>query len=107
MVPSADQVPNNSAHSAMRGGKWVVLIAGSTGRNWPASFDHLVSNAAEPGRHGGLIYIIDSYPNDGSCGFMQAITNDTTRAGFFPATAKPDPDWWQALWPQPSKFSPH
>jgi hypothetical protein len=28
---SADQVPINSAHSTMRGGKWVVLIAGSTG----------------------------------------------------------------------------
>jgi len=34
---------------------------------------------------------------------MQAITNDTTRAGFFPATAMPDPDWWQALWPQPQQ----
>jgi outer membrane immunogenic protein len=28
---SADQVPINSAHSTMRGGNWVVLIAGSTG----------------------------------------------------------------------------
>ena len=50
-----------------------------------------------------MIYVIDSYPNDGSCGFMQAITNDTTRARFFPATAMPDPDWWQALWPQPQQ----
>lgn len=24
-------------------------------------------------------------------------------AGFFPATVMPDPDWWQALWPQPSQ----
>ena len=54
--------------------------------------------------HGGLIYVIDSYPNDGSCGFMQATTNDTTRAGFFPATAMPDPDWWQVLWPQPQQL---
>jgi SAM-dependent methyltransferase len=23
--------------------------------------------------------------------------------GFFPATAMPDADWWQALWPEPSK----
>jgi SAM-dependent methyltransferase len=23
--------------------------------------------------------------------------------GFFPATAMPDADWWQALWPQPEK----
>jgi len=30
-------------------------------------------------RHGGLIYVIDSYPNDGSC------------------------DWWQALWPEPQQ----
>ena len=34
---------------------------------------------------------------------MQAITNDTTRGGFFPATAMPDPDWWQALWPKPQQ----
>jgi SAM-dependent methyltransferase len=54
-------------------------------------------------RHGRLIYVIDSYPNDGSCGFMQATTNDTTRVGFFPATAMPDADWWQALWPQPQQ----
>src|ERR1022692_4877645 len=30
-MPSADQVPNNTSHSTMRGGNWVVLIAGSTG----------------------------------------------------------------------------
>ena len=23
--------------------------------------------------------------------------------GFFPATAMPDPDWWQTLWPQPTQ----
>lgn len=23
--------------------------------------------------------------------------------GFFPATVMPDPDWWQALWPQPGE----
>lgn len=23
--------------------------------------------------------------------------------GFFPATVMPDPDWWQALWPQPGQ----
>jgi SAM-dependent methyltransferase len=23
--------------------------------------------------------------------------------GFFPATAMPDPDWWQALWPRPDE----
>jgi ubiquinone/menaquinone biosynthesis C-methylase UbiE len=23
--------------------------------------------------------------------------------GFFPATAMPDDDWWQALWPEPAK----
>jgi hypothetical protein len=39
---------------------------------------------AEPGRRGALIYIIDGHANDGSCGFLQAITNDMTRAGFFP-----------------------
>jgi SAM-dependent methyltransferase len=33
---------------------------------------------------------------------MQVI-NDTTLAGFFPATAMPDSDWWQALWPQPQQ----
>jgi hypothetical protein len=30
-MPSADQVPVNSAHSTMLWPKWVVLIAGSTG----------------------------------------------------------------------------
>ena len=30
-MPSADQVPIESPHSTMRGGNWVVLIAGSTG----------------------------------------------------------------------------
>jgi hypothetical protein len=30
-MPSADQVPIKTAHSTMRGAKWVVLIAGSTG----------------------------------------------------------------------------
>ena|SRR5215475_9287520 len=31
IMPCADQVPINSPHSRMRGGKWVVLIARSTG----------------------------------------------------------------------------
>src|SRR5580704_12339301 len=30
-MPSADQVPIDNPHSTMRGGIWVVLIAGSTG----------------------------------------------------------------------------
>jgi hypothetical protein len=30
-MPSADQVPIDNPHSTMRGGNWVVLIAGSTG----------------------------------------------------------------------------
>ena len=30
-MPSADQVPIESPHSRMHGGKWVVLIARSTG----------------------------------------------------------------------------
>jgi ubiquinone/menaquinone biosynthesis C-methylase UbiE len=34
---------------------------------------------------------------------MQGITNDTTLPGFFPATAMPDSDWWQALWPHPQQ----
>ena len=34
---------------------------------------------------------------------MQVITNDTTLPGFFPATAMPDSDWWQALWPHPQQ----
>jgi len=31
IMPFADQVPNESPHSTMLGGKWVVLIARSTG----------------------------------------------------------------------------
>lgn len=31
------------------------------------------------------------------------ITNDTSRPGFFPATAMPDADWWEALWPEPQE----
>jgi ubiquinone/menaquinone biosynthesis C-methylase UbiE len=31
------------------------------------------------------------------------ITNDTSLPGFFPATAMPDHDWWQVLWPQPQE----
>jgi hypothetical protein len=31
IMPSADQVPVNKAHSTMRWHEWVVLIAGSTG----------------------------------------------------------------------------
>jgi len=31
------------------------------------------------------------------------MTNDTTLPGFFPATAMPDCDWWQALWPRPQR----
>ena len=23
--------------------------------------------------------------------------------GFFPATSMPDPEWWQALWPDPGE----
>ncbi len=34
---------------------------------------------------------------------MRVTTNDTTLAGFYPATAMPDPDWWQALWPEPQQ----
>jgi SAM-dependent methyltransferase len=29
--------------------------------------------------------------------------NDTSLPSFFAATAMPDPDWWQALWPEPEK----
>jgi SAM-dependent methyltransferase len=32
---------------------------------------------------------------------MQVMNNDTP--GFFPATAMPDADWWQTLWPQPQE----
>lgn len=31
------------------------------------------------------------------------VTNDTSLPGFYPATAMPDPDWWQALWPEPQQ----
>ena len=31
------------------------------------------------------------------------MTNDTTLTGFFSATGMPDPDWWQALWPEPQQ----
>jgi ubiquinone/menaquinone biosynthesis C-methylase UbiE len=31
------------------------------------------------------------------------IVNDTSLPGFFPATAMPDADWWQALWPNPQQ----
>ena len=34
---------------------------------------------------------------------MQMVTNDTRLPGFYPATAMPDPDWWQALWPKPQQ----
>jgi SAM-dependent methyltransferase len=34
---------------------------------------------------------------------MQLVANDTSLPGFFPATAMPDPDWWQALWPDPKQ----
>ena len=31
------------------------------------------------------------------------VTNDTTLPGFFAATAMPDSDWWQRLWPEPQR----
>jgi SAM-dependent methyltransferase len=34
---------------------------------------------------------------------MPVVTNDTSRPGFFPATAMPDAEWWQTLWPEPKK----
>jgi hypothetical protein len=34
---------------------------------------------------------------------MHTIVNNTSLPGFFAATAMPDPDWWQALWPEPEK----
>jgi ubiquinone/menaquinone biosynthesis C-methylase UbiE len=34
---------------------------------------------------------------------MHMVTNDTTIPGFFPATAMPDPDWWEALWSRPEE----
>ncbi len=35
---------------------------------------------------------------------MQLIANDTSLPGFFPGTVMPDPDWWQALWPDPKRI---
>ena len=32
------------------------------------------------------------------------IITDTTVPGFFPATAMPDANWWQALWPDPQQI---
>jgi SAM-dependent methyltransferase len=34
---------------------------------------------------------------------MLGTVNDTTLPGFFAATAMPDSDWWEALWPQPTQ----
>jgi ubiquinone/menaquinone biosynthesis C-methylase UbiE len=34
---------------------------------------------------------------------MQVMMNDTSLAGFFPATGMPDSEWWQALWPKPEQ----
>jgi SAM-dependent methyltransferase len=31
------------------------------------------------------------------------MNGDTILAGFFPATAMPDGDWWEALWPHPGQ----
>lgn len=31
-------------------------------------------------------------------------SDDSSRPAPFPATAMPDPDWWQALWPEPQKI---
>jgi SAM-dependent methyltransferase len=31
------------------------------------------------------------------------IKNDSSIAGFFPATVMPDPDWWGVLWPHPEE----
>lgn len=31
------------------------------------------------------------------------MANDTTLPGFFPETAMPDADWWEALWPEPQQ----
>lgn len=31
------------------------------------------------------------------------MTGDTRPPGFFPATAMPDPDWWDVLWPEPQQ----
>lgn len=35
--------------------------------------------------------------------FVMAATGSTIE-GFFPATAMPDSDWWQALWPEPRQM---
>lgn len=35
--------------------------------------------------------------------FMSPTSKDADRAGIFPATAMPDADWWQALWPRPQQ----
>jgi SAM-dependent methyltransferase len=35
--------------------------------------------------------------------FMQVVSNDTSLPGFFPATAMPDSEWWQTLWPAPQR----
>ena len=40
----------------------------------------------------------------GVISIMHPVTNDTTLPGFFPATAMPDEDWWQALWPEPKQI---
>lgn len=34
---------------------------------------------------------------------MRLMTNNTALTGFFPATAMPDADWWEALWPEPQQ----
>ena len=34
---------------------------------------------------------------------MQPVSNDTNLPGFFPATAMPDVDWWELLWPEPKQ----
>jgi SAM-dependent methyltransferase len=36
-------------------------------------------------------------------GLLTIVANDATLAGFFPATAMPDPDWWEVLWPNPQQ----
>ena len=34
---------------------------------------------------------------------MVVGVDDGMIEGFFPATAMPDPDWWEALWPRPGE----
>ena len=34
---------------------------------------------------------------------MVVSVGDGMIEGFFPATAMPDPDWWEALWPRPGE----